>query len=193
MKTKNVLGILGFAAATAFAVPAAAQDKDSGFYAGLALGTSSMTDACAGLPAGVSCDDKDSAWRIFGGYQLNRNFAVELGYANLGESSASGFGVTASVEASAFDVVAVGILPFTNEFSAYGKLGLYVGSLEGRSNVGISADESNSGLTFGLGVRYDFTKNIGARLEWSRYASVGSDDFGETDIDLVSLGVVFKF
>ena len=191
MKTKNVLGILGFAAAAAFAVPAAAQD--SGGYVGLSIGQATQHDSCAGVPAGVSCDDKDSAWRIFGGYQVNKNFAVELGYANLGEASASGFGITASVEASAFDVVAVGILPFTNEFSAYGKLGFYRADLEGRSNVGISADESNTGLTFGLGLRYDFTKNIGARLEWSRYASVGSDDFGETDIDLVSLGVVFKF
>ena len=99
MKTKKAtLAILGFAAATDFAVPVAAQD--SGFYAGLSLGQSSMTDACTGLPAGVSCDDKDSAWKIFGGYQFSRNFALELGYANLGEAKASGGGVSAAPDAT---------------------------------------------------------------------------------------------
>src|SRR5262245_21225466 len=164
-KTKATLAILGFAAATAFAVPAAAQDKDSGFYAGLQIGQSAQRDACTGLPAFVSCDEKDSAWKIFGGYQLNRNFAVELGYAGLGKSAASGGGVSAEIEASAFDIVAVGFLPFTNDVSAYGKLGFYAADLELTSNIGASASESNGGLTFGLGLRYDFTRNIAARLE----------------------------
>jgi hypothetical protein len=35
-------------------------------------------------------------------------------------------------------------------------------------------------------VSYNFTKNFGVRAEWERFKAVG-------DIDLLSIGVVYKF
>ena len=163
--------------------------QDTGFYIGGALGQAEQKGACDGLPAGFSCDEKDSAWKILGGYQFNRHLAVELGYANLGEASASGGGLSASVEVTAWDVVAVGSLPIMDKFSTYGKLGMCRAESEGTSNVGVSADDSETGFTFGIGLRYDFTRNLGVRAEWQRYSEVGDD----TDADLLSIGVIWRF
>ena len=191
-KAKAGLAIVGLASAMAFTGPAFAQD--SGFYAGLHIGQTSADDACTGISSpGVSCDDKDTAWKILGGYQFNRHFAVELGYTDLGEASASGFGVNAAIEATAFEVVAVGILPIADKFSVYGKLGMYRGDTELTSNVGVNESETNNDLTFGFGVRYDFTKNLGVRAEWQKYQDVGGGEIGETDVDVISIGVIWKF
>ena len=59
-------------------------DANTGWYAGASVGQSKLKDACSGIG---SCDDKDTAWRILGGYQINRNFAAELGYHDLGNRS----------------------------------------------------------------------------------------------------------
>jgi len=191
-KAKTGLAILGLASAMAFTGPALAQD--TGFYAGLHIGNSSASDACDGLSGpGVSCDDKDSAWKILGGYQFNKHFAVELGYTDLGEVSASGGGVNAAVEATAFEVVAVGILPLADKFSLYGKIGMYRGDTELTSNVGVNESETNNDMTFGFGVRFDFTKNLGVRAEWQKYQDLGGGNIGESDVDVISIGLIWKF
>jgi OmpA-OmpF porin, OOP family len=163
---------------------------DRGWYAGISLGQSDLKDACSGVP---NCDKKDTAWKIFGGYQINPMFAAELGYSDLGKASASAAGVSASVEATAWELVGVGAFPINNQFSVFGKLGVYRAEVKGRSNVGVSADNTNSDLTFGAGVRYNFTRNIGVRAEWQRYSDVGGGSVGKGDIDVLSVGAIWKF
>jgi OOP family OmpA-OmpF porin len=187
-KAKAALAILGLTSAIGFAGPAAAQDM--GFYVGGAFGQVEYQDFCEGISGpGISCDEKDTAWKILGGYQFNRNLAVELGYANLGEVSASGFGVSATVEATAFDLVAVGSFPVVDKLSVYGKLGLFRADFEGRSSVGATLDESENGFTFGIGLRYDVMRNLGVRAEWQRYNEID----GELDADVLSIGVIWRF
>jgi OmpA-OmpF porin, OOP family len=186
-KFKKGFAVLGLASAMLVAGPALAQD--TGFYAGAHIGSSDLNGACDGFGAGVSCDEKDTAWKILGGYQFHKNWAVELGYANLGEASASAGAVSAKAEVTAWDLVAVGSLPLMDRLSAYGKLGMFKADTEVTSNVGVSDDDSETGFTFGLGVRYDFTRNLGVRAEWQRYQEVADD----LDVDVLSVGVIWKF
>lgn len=193
-KIKKGVAVLGVASAMLVAGPALAQDQ--GWYVGATIGKSSQDDACAGSSvAGVSCDDEDTAWRILGGYQFNKHFAVEAGYTDVGEASASGGGFNASVEAKIWEVVAVGSWPFTPNFSAYGKLGLYRGETDFNTNIpGVgNASESNNDLTYGIGARWDFTRNLGARLEYQVYSDVGGGNIGEGDVEVISVGVIWKF
>jgi OmpA-OmpF porin, OOP family len=189
-KARKGLAILGVASAMAFAGPALAQD--AGWYVGATLGQSKSKDACEDVP---DCDDKDTAWRILGGYQFNKNLAVELGYTDVGEASASAGPFTASIEVAIWELVAVGSWPFTPNFSAYGKLGMYRGDTELTTNApGISNEsESNTDLTYGIGVRWDFTKNLGLRAEYQVYSDVGGGNIGEGDVDVISIGVIWKF
>jgi opacity protein-like surface antigen len=57
----------------------------------------------------------------------------------------------------------------------------------------VSRSDDNTGLTLGLGLRYDVTPNLGVRAEWQRYGDVSADAFGEGDIDLVSIGALWRF
>jgi OmpA-OmpF porin, OOP family len=166
---------------------------DSGFYVGAAIGQAQHKESCADVPSGAICDDKDTAWRILGGWQLNRHFAAEIAYTDFGEIFLSAGGIEQTVEETAWELVAVGTYPFPEGFSLYGKLGLYRAKSEGRTNIGISASDTNSDVTFGVGGRYDFNRNVGVRVEWQRYSDVGGGDFEKDDIDVVSVGVFWKF
>jgi OOP family OmpA-OmpF porin len=201
MKSNKVLAAGLFGAALAVSAPAAfAQARgaaaDAGWYVGGSIGQS-KTDCSA--PPGFSCDDKDTAYKIFGGYQINRNFAAEAGYTDLGKLTASGGGVNVEAKAKAWDLVGVGAFPLSDQFSIYGKLGLYSGEVKVSSNiVGGSGKKTTTDLTYGAGVQYNFTRNLGLRGEWQRYGSAKTPDTAATseeknDIDVLSLGVVYKF
>lgn len=185
------------AGAAALAVPAAGMAQtgpESGWYAGGSLGQASAKDACSGVP-GASCDDTDTAFRIFGGYQFNRHFAVEAGYVDLGAVQATAGGFRATTESQAFDFVAVGRLPVGERFAAYGKLGMYFANTDASSDFPGTTGQSkaNHDLTYALGLQYDFNRNLGIRGEWQRFQKVGGGTVSEADVDLISIGAVWRF
>ena len=181
-REKSVFAVLGFAAAMAFAIPAGAQGMQ-GFYVGGSFGSATAKDACTGLSgSGISCDDTDTAWRILGGYQINRNFAAELGYHNLGTAKASGFGVSVEIESKAWELVGIVAYPVVDKFSVYGKFGFYRGETKATSNTGFSASDTNTDFTFGLGAQYDVTRQLGVRGEYQKYNDVGGDNVGKSDV-----------
>jgi OOP family OmpA-OmpF porin len=177
---KSIKAALAVAAFT-FAGAAAAQPSLSSVYVGGTIGQAEYKDGCAGL---TDCDEKDTAWRILGGYQFNRYFAAELGYHDLGEVSAP----AGAVEGTAWELVGIGAYPIVDKLSVYGKLGAYRGELEAPG-----AEETNSDLTYGVGLQYDVLKNVGVRGEWQRYNKMGGGAIDETDVDVLSVGVVYRF
>jgi len=60
-------------------------NMDSGLYVGAGLGRSEAREFCLHIGGGA-CDQKDTSWTAFFGYQVNRHLAFELGYVDLGES-----------------------------------------------------------------------------------------------------------
>src|SRR6476619_7595168 len=166
-------------ATSAFALPAAAQLNMSSVYIGGSLVRSDFK----------APSETDTAWRLFGGYQFHRNFAAEIGYHDLGQVNFVG----GDRDAKLWEFVGVGMWPVANALSVYGKLGGYYGKSELHSSVRPSGDDTNGGLTYGAGVQYDFMRQAGVRLEWQRYDNVGGATTGETDIDVVNVGLLWKF
>lgn len=201
---------------TAGFIPLAAADP--GWYVGLSGGQSKAdtnggeldsTFRSLGFTSSSSVDDKDTGWKLFAGYQFNPNFAVEGGYVDLGKFSfnttvtaaPAGY-TTGSLSGNVktkngFLVDAVGIWPATDKFSVFGKLGAYSIKTElsaSGPSGSVNQSSTDSNFHWGVGAGYDFDKNIGARLEWERFNSVGNKDkTGEADVDLLSVGVVYKF
>lgn len=121
---------------------------------------------------------------------------MEFGYTDLGEVTGTVGSSSVAIESTAFELVAVGFLPFADKFSAYGKLGMYRGDTEATVTgpLGGSVSDSNTGLTFAVGVQWDFAKNLAARAEWQKYSDVGGDNVGgESDLDIIGIGVIWKF
>jgi OOP family OmpA-OmpF porin len=190
---RSAIALLALAAGASVATPAAAQDVHR-FYAGASIGQTTASDGCSGIIVpGITCNDSDTAWRFLGGYQIDRNFAVELGYHDFGKVKATGFGVNGEVTANVWELVGVGTLPLRNRFSVYGKLGGYRGDTQLRSNAGFSGSDTNTDITFGVGGRYDLSPQIAFRAEYQAYQSVGGSTVGNSDFDVISVGALFKF
>lgn len=206
---KAVLGSL-VAACCVAALPAAAQgvrmnqsaQMSTSLYLGGNVGMSHFRNSCEGVP--VSCDDKDNAWKVFAGYRFHRSFALEAGYANLGKVTASGpFGgaaVSAEGKVRGFELVGVLFLPVHPQFDLYGKLGAIrstvdvsiTGAVPGFTATQSVKDRSTD-LTYGFGAQYNFTPNLGGRLEWQRYQGVGGGNTGKENIDVFSVGALYSF
>src|SRR4051812_36937211 len=98
--TTRTPALLGVAALALISAAAQAQDT-TGWYAGGNVGRTRATIDDARITSGLAgqglattgIDDResDTGYRIFGGYQFNRYFGLELGYFDLGK-----FGYTAS-------------------------------------------------------------------------------------------------
>lgn len=206
MNVKKKVALIGLLAATAGAPMVALAQQDAGFYIVASVGQAKIKDACRRLTHGGfvgSCDDKNTAWKIFGGYQFDRNFGVEGGYTNIGKATATGtIGARAGsgkAEAKGFELLYVGTLPINEQFAVYGKLGLFRWDFDmsatGRRESGTIGDKVTN-LTLGVGLKYNLTKDLAARLEFQRYAGVGVGDnaiTGQLSVNVSSLGLQFKF
>ncbi len=214
IKTAGVLSLTALAAAISPWAAAAEDTEDTGWYGGFNIGQSSATidderiisDLQAGglATTAFTADDTDTGYKIFGAYQFNENFALEGGYFDLGEfgymaTTLPAGTLSGDIEISGWNVDAVGILPFTDRFSAFGRLGLnYANAKDSFSGTGAvlvtnpSPKERDMNYKVGVGLEYDLTESLGLRAEVERYRI--DDAIGNmSDIDLLSLGLVFRF
>lgn len=176
-------------------VLAAAQASAQGFLGG-SIGQSDIDDEItSGLITSGTVDGKDTGWKIFGGYMFNRHFGIEGAYVDLGEVSYSGtFGAApvtgGKIEVSGVNFAAIGSYPVSEQFSVFGKLGLFIWDAEASDTTGgvpFSATEEGTDLSFGIGVSYNFTRNLGVRAEWEMFKT------DLADATLLSIGLVWRF
>jgi OOP family OmpA-OmpF porin len=152
----------------------------------------------------INDDDRDTGYKIFGGYQLNKNFALEGGYFNLGQFGYRANTVPAgtmngNIKLQGLNLDLVGMLPITEKFSAFGRVGMNYAeakdSFSGTGAVRVSnpnPSKRDTNYKFGLGVQYAFTEALAMRAEVERYRI--NDAVGNKgDVDLVSLGLVYRF
>ena len=162
-----------------------AQSADPKWYVGGSLGQSEANGSC---PAGFSCDFKDTAFKIFGGYRINRNFAAEAFWGEWGKISISTGGVSATAKSRTLGVAGLGILPLGNQFEVFGKLGIGSTKVDATGTAGglsASASDSGSDVLYGVGAGYNFSRNLGVRAEWER--------LNDSDQDIISIGIQYRF
>ncbi|TXF13029.1 outer membrane beta-barrel protein [Pelomicrobium methylotrophicum] len=195
MLKSSVLALAAVGLVSAVPPAIAADQPAGGGYIGASLGQSKINDVCDGIVG--TCDDKDTGWKIFGGYQFNRYFAVEGGYVDFGKATATdvSLGTPISGDAEGWGLFATGLaaLPINEQFGVFAKAGLAYTKADVTVVVGgvsVSDDDSGTDLVYGVGAKFDFTKNFGMRVEFERFKDVGNSD---SDVDLLSAGLVYKF
>jgi OmpA-OmpF porin, OOP family len=170
--------LLLLAACATVALPAAAQ---VGPYLGGSLGQSTFTKWCD-VPG--SCDDTDTAWKLFGGYRINRHFGIEATYVEWGEVTASAGALEVAASQHSYGLAAVGMLPVGQAgLELFGKLGFLLTSQETRSTFTVERDETE--LHYGLGVKYVFSQNLAARAEW--------EETEKLKVRMLSIGLEYRF
>lgn len=185
---------------------------DTGLYIGAGIGRSGTAIEASDveLPAGFSftsfsSDETDTGYKVFGGYRIHRNFAVEFGYARLGKFGFNGTTTPAAtvstmIKNSGWNIDLVGILPIQHGFSLLGRVGGYYNETKTTTDASgalvpnnPSAKERATNIKFGGGVQYDFSPTFGVRAEWERYQKVGkANTTGELDINLYSVSGIFR-
>jgi OmpA-OmpF porin, OOP family len=202
---KGLVAALAIAAAV-IAGPSAAQSKDeTGIYLGGGVGYSQYRDTCKNVI--VMCDDTDTAWRAFAGYQWNRNWMLELGYGDYGQANGSGQSNagpgTFVRETYGADISAIGSFNITTRLALFGRLGAYLMRTTFDQDIpGVFQAHdanTNSGFMFGAGASY-MLGPLGVRAEWFRYDNVGGATTGpqgftdnKDELDVFALSLLFRF
>ena len=209
----RVTAIAFAALATCASSTVLAQDA-LGWYGGVNLGRTGVTIDDARITSGlaaagfqtnsISDRDRNTGYKLFGGYQINRNFAVEGGYFDLGK-----FGYTANttpagtlsgdMRVRGLNLDLVGTLPMSERFSAFGRVGLnYAQAKDSFSSTGAviatnpNPSEKGTNYKLGVGLQYALSDALSVRGELERYRV--KDGVGNRGhIDMASVGLVYRF
>jgi OmpA-OmpF porin, OOP family len=184
----------------------------SNWYGGLNIGQTheSINDGAianreiGGGLTSITDDDRDNGYKLFAGYQLNDNFALEAGYFDLGQFGSRAIkdqvgALKTRTKTKGFNVDLVGSLPMTEKLSAFARAGVHYSEakdrFQGSDNVVVTdrhRRERDVDMKWGGGLQYDFTQKFAMRLEAERYAI--NDVIGNNGkISMYSLGAIYRF
>jgi len=191
------------------------RDTDSGPYAGINLGytyidgnaqeIANSAVAALGGSATVTQDTSTGGGRVFAGYNVNQNVAVEVGFLKTADLTTKITGRTggglaytgqADVSIESFDY-AILIKPFADG-GLYGKVGGHTddSTVEGKYSIaGLSAAEkisySGTGLMVGVGYQESLSDTIDYRIDYTYYDRVSG--VKDANASAVTLGLVATF
>lgn len=214
MKSRHAFSALTLAILSVAATSAFAQYQEPGFfYGGVSAGEArAKVDEAAvangalgtfGPASNFSSDEKDTGYKLFGGYQFNRNIAVEGGYFDLGKSTFSSTTTSGAfnndTRMRGLNLDLVGTLPITERFSVLGRIGVAMGRTRASfSGAGATAagvqdrNDTKANAKVGLGVQYELSRSMWIRTELERYR-VNNGVNGRTNVDMLTVGLVFPF
>lgn len=170
-------------------------------YAGGGIASATQGDTCNTPFFDGSCDDKDFAWKAFGGVQLNPMLGAELGYHDIGSAHLDGLvgseRVKMSSDLTGTSVAGVAYLPLAElgNINLIGKAGLmFWESQTSQTTGGVTQHGVEDGISplMGGGAQYRMNDNLYLRGEWEHLFGVGADTDYETDVDLYSLGLIYS-
>ncbi len=144
----------------------------------------------------------DAGYRLKMGFRPSRYITVAGEYVDYGRPGTNLFASPASSLGSAFRSTGFGIdtvatIPVWSKLSLYGRLGAYRGEARPEFSpysTALLADATRgTRMRYGLGMSYDFTKSFGIRAEMERYTPLGQFLPTESESDLYSVGLKWRF
>ncbi|WP_235281965.1 Ig-like domain-containing protein [Thalassotalea sp. ND16A] len=156
------------------------------------------------IASSVSVDDSDMSYGVFGGYQFNQYFALQLGYLDLGEREVRFTGEAHELPdfydaaehiypdtGKGFNLSAIVSYPLTERWKLSGKAGLFdwqrdYDTFTNNDDVG-SDDISGTDLMLGIEAGYHFRRDL------QFFASYETITLKNHDVDQFSLGIRYFF
>lgn len=215
LAARRGLGVAAFAVFGAVGGSSAiAQDSTTGPYIGANVGATraqfnndSINSTLANQGFTVNSrteNNRSTGYKLFGGYQFNRNFAVEGGYFDLGRFNyalnTTPLGTFSSdTRVRGLNLDLVGMLPLSDQFSIFGRAGAaYAQSRANFAGTGVlplngsPTSRNDTNLKVGIGMQYAITEALAVRAELERYR-VSDPVRNRGNIDMASIGLVYRF
>lgn len=131
--------------------------------------------------------DKGTSFKLTGGFQVNENFALEGSYINFGEAD-DDIAPVWTVEATGLNFAAVGILPITEQFGVFGKVGMLFWDAEiSEAGFGTFGKDDGSDLGLGFGASFNATEKVSVIAEYEMF------EVADEDLNNLSIGVRVNF
>lgn len=163
---------------TACALATSISISHAGGYVGASLGKTDVD-----IPG---FDDANSI-AFTGGYKVNRNFAIEASYLDLGESEDDITPVW-TIEVDGINLSAVGIMPVNEQIDIFAKVGMYMWNISvSEAGFGEFYSEDGTDLSFGFGASVNVTPQFGLVFEYQKF------EVDDEDISNISLGARLNF
>lgn len=204
-----VLAALACATLATAASAAEVEGKANGFYGGVTVRQEGMEQGLAFGNVASSFGrfaalETEAAARTsaFGGYRFRNDLALEASVASSGYRLAGRGGVGlmlppgAEADAHQLNVDVVGSWSFWRSLSLYGRLGYAQSEIAPvyRTSLATPERRTGDGLEYGVGLRYDFSKALGLKLEYARVGSTAEVERGMMpDVDRLQFGVQYRF
>ena len=222
---RTVISAAVLASLLGLSAPAVA---DNGFYVGFDLGQGSVDADQAALDSalidsfeevgldildGTSSVSEDGfTYGLILGYQFLPYLAVEASYVDVGRLEYRASGIVSDGNATGdgqyeFDaeargpaLSALGILPFADYWSVYGRVGVFFADVKYEERLTIDGasgrwSDSSSSENFFWGVGAGLTQAAWTlRLEYQQYMDLGDEDIaGEADASRITIGAIYSF
>jgi OOP family OmpA-OmpF porin len=152
-------------------------------------GASYMSSSAEFKTSFQNFDTSSDGWKIYGGFEFDKNFGVEITYYDLGDFSDTQGASTLDAQIWVYDLSLRGRIPLGERFAFTGKLGyssVIVESEAANNLISVSLDGSDWELFYALGIDLRVGKALGFRAEWESWNV-------ENSLDAVSAGVYFRF
>jgi len=139
-------------------------------------------------------------YKLEGGYQFDKNWALEGGYLGSNNTNYSAVGgnllapATASASFGGWNLTGVGILPLGSGLSLLGKLGvanMQESATASGGGYSASTGGSKNDLTYGIGVKYDFSNAVFVRADLDSYSIGNSNASSRSTVGMVDIGYKF--
>jgi Outer membrane protein beta-barrel domain len=179
----------------AFGASTIALSAGTGWFGGIGTARPALEFESAKISGSVS--DSYASRKLYGAYRFSRNWGLEMG-ADLGYQNARDVGLidpeayVPGLRPRGWELSGTGTWSFGQKFGVIGRLGAYRGEVDVNPNQQGSVD-GRTRATFGLGMKYDFTQNFRLQGGWDRYRLGATSDTGDQAIDLLSIGLKYKF
>jgi OOP family OmpA-OmpF porin len=191
---------------------------DSYWYTGIGVGVSRAqfypADFSSGGLYNETKNEYDAGFKAFMGYQINRNWGAEASYTTVGKFhykyQSGAVTQDATYKVSGMGLSLVPTVPFTRNFSVYGRLGGFFSQARLTFyNEGFVVGASSSGRQFsdvtflsGFGAQYFFGGENGIRIELENFGRVGNECSpnippgtctGRANAKMISANAIFAF
>lgn len=172
--------------------PASAQDAD--FYVSADAGLSkNRNNRASDIVFGTTIDQKGKEYGLGFGLQLNKQFALELGYTDFGKATVSGRGtlcipndacllvistLSGELRTKATHLSLMANAPLLENLSVYGRVGVARADRSATvqsGNKSVSNNDKKTDAIYGIGLSYGFTKTIEGTVEWKALSASKAD------------------